>query len=111
MPRRVGNLEQEMKKATLTSAGIRWLTKASVAPTTGTNASYTMTHKSAKRLLMYCPGATVDTDIRINYGGAAVATDIPLGKLRVTIDAGPGDVIGFFNNNAGTLTVFLVEMD
>lgn len=111
MPRKIAQMEWEQGKAILSLAGIRELKQATIAPTTGANAAYTVTEAGTRRVVAIHLGAA-NGDIRYRTTTAASATNMPVIPARYfVIDCKKNDVLNFFNTSAGTITINLMEIE
>ena len=121
-PRRVSSIQWESGKAMLSLAGIRQLKQATISVNASTDGTYTVTEPGTRRVVAIHGGAAF-TDIRFNMNAAADGTKMPVVAQRYfVVDAraahsvpGQGsfaaDVLHFFNASAGTLTVYIMEIE
>lgn len=109
--RSLSAIEFEAARAMLALAGIRQIVQATVAPTTGANAGYTVQDIRTRRVVCLHLGAAAG-DIRFNYNATATSAHLPVIPQRYfVVDAEKDDVLNFFNTSAGTITVNLMEID
>lgn len=119
-PRRAASLEWEANRATLALAGIRILKQAVVTAAAGVSTGYTLANIQTRRLVCLHLGAG-NTDIRISYNTAALATHLPVLPGRYfLIDAGfvkdaagtqNADIVYFYNETGGSISVYVVEIE
>lgn len=110
IPRSRGNVDHAGNLAAISLAGIRIFVQSSVAPGAGAAATYTVTDANAHRLLAF-HNSGANTDIRMEQGGTAVATDMPMASgVYVAFEVEKDDTVSFFNTTAGGLTVYVVEL-
>lgn len=121
-PRRISQMGWESGKAMLSLAGIRQLKQSSISVNAATDGTYTVTEPATRRVVAIHGGAAF-TDIRFNINAAADGTKMPVVAQRYfVVDAraahsvpGQGtlaaDVLHFYNASAGTLTVYIMEIE
>ncbi len=111
MPRRLNTSHWEGMLAMVNLAGLRILVEGSVVITTASANSYTVTHEKAKRLVCVHERTTFG-DIRVSVLGTATATDFPvLGERYMSFDVEKDDAVSFYNANASSTTVYVLETD
>ena len=123
MPRRISEASYELAKATLSMAGLRFISQTSISVGSGADGTYTVLSDGCRRVVAIHLGAA-NGDIRFNLNAAATSAHVPVIPARYfvvdvqsprpatpTEPAKTGDVLHFFNTSAGALTVYLVETD
>lgn len=104
------DLKHEGVLATVSLAGIRPLVNASVAVGASAEGTYTIANISTKRVVLYHKAAD-DLDIRVDLNATAVATDFPVASgVYFVMEVEKDDVVHLFNNNASSVTVYLMEI-
>lgn len=100
--------------AVMALAGIRELKQSTASPTTGANATYTVTDGATRRVVVTHMGCASPAagDIRFLAGAvAATAASMPLYPQRYMVfEANAGDVLNFFNTGADTVVVYVSEI-
>lgn len=109
--RRISAAHFEGMMAMLNLAGLRILVEDSVSINTASANSYTVANQATRRLVCIHERTTFG-DIRVSVLGTAGATDFPvLGERYFTLDVEKGDDISFYNANASTTVVYVLETD
>ena len=113
--RKLAPMQYEGMRAMLSVAGLRPIVHSSVSLGTGTEDSYVVTAKNARRLLIYHGGDPTTPafgDIRMEFDGTALATDFPIApQTYVVMDMAIGDEVSFYNTAAGTVVVYVMEVE
>lgn len=123
MPRRISEASYELAKATLSMAGLRFISQANISVGAGADGTYTVLSDACRRVVAIHIG-TGNNDIHFNLNAAATAAHVPVIPARYFVidvqsprpgtpvePAKAGDVLHFFNTTAGAITVYLVETD
>ena len=106
-----GNLSHEAQRAALSSAGWRVLAVGTTSPLTAAEDDYTVLNPQTRRVVISHMGAALG-DIRFAILGTAITTSFILqNDVYTVVDARQDDVLSFFNNNASTLQVSVMELD
>jgi hypothetical protein len=97
--------------AAIATAGLRIVVQANITITTASENSYTIT-SAATRRAMVIHNSTAAFDIRFERNGTAVATDFPiLPQFYFAVDCTKDDTLSFYNANAGSQTVYILELE
>jgi len=108
--RQTASLKHESELAQVSLSGIRILVQSSVAPGTSANASYTVVDQATRRVVLFHDSGT-NTDIRVEQGAAATATDMPVASgIYFVLEAVVDETVQGFNTSAGAITVNILEM-
>lgn len=109
--RKVARLDWEAHLAAVSLAGVRILVQATVAPTAGNEATYTVTSAATKRVVLFHDSGN-NLDIRFTYGNtAADANDLPVATgIYFVVDVEKDEVIRVFNTSGATITVNVAEL-
>ena len=111
MPRLTSSMQYEAARAMLSMAGIRLLVQSSTSPLTTAEDDYTVTLANTRRVAIVHLGNAAG-DIRFAYNAVADANDIPvIPQQYFVVDAEKGDVLSFYNTSAGTIVVYVAELD
>jgi hypothetical protein len=109
--RKVGDSAYELARAIIALAGLRVVKQATISPGASAAASYTVTEANTRRVLAIHNSAAA-FDIRVNPLGTATNSHFPvLPQFYFGVDAGEGDVISYYNASAGSVTVYILELE
>lgn len=104
------DLRWESALASISLAGVRPLVQDSVDLLTTSEEIYTVTDRRTKRLvILRTAGASLD--IRFDLNATASATSFPiLPSVYFVLEVEYGDALHLYNVNAGSLTVYVLEI-
>lgn len=110
VPTNRSNVSWAANVAMISLAGVRIFRQGSAAPGAGAEDSYTIQEDDARRLICF-HNSGVNTDIRVELNGTAVATDMPMASgVYFAFEVEEGDTVSFFNTSAGSITVNVIEV-
>lgn len=108
-PRRQENRDWEGNTAQVSLAGVRLLVQSTIAPISGGTASYTITHATTKRVILF--HTTCDLNIRVNQNATATSSHLPVAAgMYFVLDMIKGEVVHVFNTGPDTVTINIVEI-
>lgn len=111
MPRKLTSIEFEAHRATLSLAGIRLISQATVSATPSANTAYTVQNPHTRRVLVIHLSSG-NGDIRFNYNAAATSSSLPIIPARYfVVDASKDDTLNFYNTAAAAVTINVAEIE
>ena len=107
---RIKDTKHEAGLAAISLAGVRILSQTTIAPGASLNVSYTVLSAATRRVVLFHDSGT-NTDLRVEQGAAATATDMPIASgVYFVLDAVKDETVQVFNTTGGALTINIAEI-